>query len=194
MYVWLDIVGREEKRIKRLQPLQRIALAVACIDHAFSVMDEYLAAYVPKQSLGMAKQAIEALWEFLAASKKKKAHFSDDYADELQTINPGEDDPVLAPGWGQILDAILRACDMARGEDTKELIMDCLGYAYQGVMEMAIKLESKGAKTTERALRYFEKTSPHCAAEMRFQLECLHALEPEGTVESALFGGRCFPS
>src|SRR5215813_4926341 len=69
MYVWLDIVGREEKRIKRLQPLQRIALAVACIDHAFSVMDEYLAAYVPKQSLGMAKQAIEALWEFLAASK-----------------------------------------------------------------------------------------------------------------------------
>ncbi len=193
MYVWDDVVGRHEKRMKRLPRLHQLALAVACVDGARSRMQAYLASYVPKKSLGTLNQVVKALWEFLAAPKQKKAAFSQKYVDELQAINPGEDDPVLVRGWGQILDAALRACDMAKGEDPKELILDCLSYAYQGIMEMAIKLESKGAKTTEKVLSNFEEKSPLCLAEMKFQLECLYSLESGGQVESALFPRHRFP-
>ena len=193
MYIWNDIVGHHEKRMKRLPRLHQIALAVACVDGALCRMEEYLEAYVPKKSLATVKQAVKTLWEFLAAPTQRKAAFSQKYIAELQAINPGEDDPVPALGWGQILDATLRVCDMASGEDPKELILDCLGYAYQGIMEMATRLESQGAKTTEKTVRDFEKKSLLCQAEMKFQLDCLHGLESGRKVESALFSRYHFP-
>lgn len=193
MFVWDDVVGRHEDRMTRMPRLHQIALAVVCVDGALSRMADYLAHHVPSESIRTVEQAIEALWEFLAASQREQVGFSEMHVEDLQAINPGEDDPVLAPGWGQLLDATLRACDMAKGEDPKELILDCLGYAYQGVLEMTIRLEGKGANITEQAVRNFEIGSSRCQAEMQFQLASLHALESGGQVESAVVPGRRFP-
>lgn len=191
MYVWDDVVGRHEKRMTRLERRQQIALAVVCVDGAFSRMEEYLTARVPKKSAGRVNETIKSLWEFLVT--RKKGTLSEKRVDQIRAMSPGEDDPILARGWGEILDATSGACDMALGEDPKELILDCVSYSYQGVMEMAISTAGR-AKASEKDVRNFETKSVICQDEMKFQLECLDTLEAGDQVQSVLFAKYRFPA
>lgn len=193
MLIWDDVVGHEEKRMLRLPQKHQLAYGTVCVDHAFFYMEAYLAAKIPKKSHALVKQAVKVLWDFLAEPGTRKPQIIEKRIEELNAIWPDNDDPVHIPGWGDILQGVIGVYEMANGEDPKELLLDSVGYAYQGVRQMAKVLESKRAKTTESAIRGFEKKSPLCQAEMKFQLACLQLLEFEGTVESVLFLGKRFP-
>lgn len=186
MDFWEENVGRREKKMFKLPNKRQLIYATACVDHAVFQMEAYLASHVPKKALITLNRAVRAMWDFLSGEKLRPSQIRA-IINELQEINPGEDDPILAPGWGDILDGAVSACEMLKGGDPSEWLVNCISYAYQAVMKMAIKLEATQKITTASVSYRFEMNSPLCQAEVQFQIECLDAVESSRGIESTLF-------
>lgn len=190
MYLWDDVVGSAERRMLKLPRKSQVAYGIVCADGALARMSPYLAERVPRKNYLLAKAAVNDLWEFLMSPGIKGK--LQNRADEIDSIMPEDDDLKFVPGWGEILESVHSDCEMVNGEPPKELLADCISYAYQGVLEMAIVIDTRRARTTEAAVRDFEEHNERCRSEMAFQLHCLEILEQGDEVRSALFSGRSF--
>src|SRR5262249_53235279 len=70
MLEWEEVVGCEEKRMKRLARLHQLALAVVCTDGALARVEKYLGERVPRESLAIVKGTVGSLWQYLKAPKR----------------------------------------------------------------------------------------------------------------------------
>ena len=190
MYLWDEQVGRYEKKMLKGHPL---AFATVCVDGALFRIKDLLPESVPKKSMATVTEAVHMLWIHLTMTKGGVSPLTKRMIKSLEDLYPDEDDRSVPSGWGELVSAVTLTCEMARGDDPVDTLLDCIGYAYQGILQMAIKTESKRSKTTEKAIRNFEAKSPLCQFEIKFQLAQLDATTAGKRVQSALYPGLHYP-